>query len=126
MTLVLFVGDLILQFISLCSFHLPPFISTYFGSNTVLSNLFLNTLNLCSDRELTKNYETITELYSENSINAVEAYAEQNIQTTNKPPAERSVTSSAACQGVTWNINERSIALLGVYYYGPYESQSFI
>jgi hypothetical protein len=59
--------------------HFSPasFISTYFGPNTLLSNLFLNTLISCSNRELTKNYETINELYSENSINAVEAYAEQ-------------------------------------------------
>jgi hypothetical protein len=77
MTQVLFDDDLNLRFTSLCNFHLPPFISTLFGPNIVLSNLFLKTLNSCSNRELITNYDTITEPYSENSINAAEAYTEQ-------------------------------------------------
>jgi hypothetical protein len=53
----------------------------------------------------------------------------KSVQTTRKPPAKTSVTSSTACQGVTWNRNETRAALsalFGVYYYYPYESQSFV
>jgi hypothetical protein len=43
----------------------------------------------------------------------------KRVQTTNRAQAETSVTSSTECQGITWNRNERSAALLGVYYHGP-------
>jgi hypothetical protein len=51
----------------------------------------------------------------------------KSVQTMNKPPAETSVTSSTACQGITSNRNERSAGLLrGVLNYGPYEPQPII
>jgi hypothetical protein len=48
----------------------------------------------------------------------------KSFQTTKKSPVETSVTYSTACQSITWNRNETSTALLGVCYYGSYESQS--
>jgi hypothetical protein len=50
----------------------------------------------------------------------------KNVHTTKKPPAEASLTSSTTCQGIRWNGNERSTIPLRLYYYDPYETQSFV